>query len=290
MHLFALGLDNQVYEQDFNTVGHSSGAYYLTSPGAVKDFVLGHDNLPQHNIELFVVGLDDQVYEQDFGYAGDSISSYYLTTPGEVKKIGVGYDQAGLMELFAMGLDDQVYEQDFGTAGQSTSSYYLTSPGAVKDFSVGRAKMPFGVVDIELFVIGLDNQVYRQIFGNISGHDTSGYYLTTPGEVKKIDVGYDATGLIHLFAIGLDDQVYEQDFNDHGFSTDSFYLTKAGQVKDLGIAYETNGYLSTGHDNVSNPQLVVIGLDDQVYQQRFGPDGHSVSSYVLTAPGQVQAV
>jgi hypothetical protein len=36
MHLFAVGGDNQVYEQDFDSDDHSASAYYLTAAGRVK--------------------------------------------------------------------------------------------------------------------------------------------------------------------------------------------------------------------------------------------------------------
>ena len=59
MHAFVLGLDNQVYEQDFGPNGRSDGVYSLTAPGAVKKIGVGYD--PHGLMHLFAIGLDNQV-------------------------------------------------------------------------------------------------------------------------------------------------------------------------------------------------------------------------------------
>src|SRR6516225_7993700 len=64
MHAFVLGLDNQVYEQDFDSAGRPASGYVLTTPGQVKEIGLGYDLLGY--MHLFAMGLDNQVYEQDF--------------------------------------------------------------------------------------------------------------------------------------------------------------------------------------------------------------------------------
>jgi hypothetical protein len=91
MHLFAVGGDDQLYEQDFDANGHSTGDYYLTRQGLVKDFVLAQ-NGPSgaYRLGAFAVGADDQVYEQAFDAAGHSAGAYALTAPGQVKQIAAG--------------------------------------------------------------------------------------------------------------------------------------------------------------------------------------------------------
>jgi hypothetical protein len=58
----------------------------------------------------------------------------------------------------------------------------------------------------ELFVIGLDNQVYAQKF-DASGSAAAGYFLTRPGRVKALHTDLDTSGDPELFVTGLDDQV-----------------------------------------------------------------------------------
>jgi hypothetical protein len=128
----------------------------------------------------------------------------------------------------------------------------------------------------ELFAIGGDNQVYERDSGG------GGYFLTAPGQVKKIDIGYNTAGRMELFALGGDNQVYEQDFGANGRSAGNYFLTAPGQAKDFVL----------GHDNTGTKLLKLFAIrgDNQVYEQDFAANGHSAGGYSLTAPGQVKKV
>jgi hypothetical protein len=93
--------------------------------------------------------------------------------------------------------------QKLDANGNSTTGYLLTQPGQVKTFVIAADANG----KTELFVIGLDNQVYAQKF-DANGNSASGYFLTAPGAVKSLAVGHDASFHPELFVIGLNNQVY----------------------------------------------------------------------------------
>src|SRR5262249_17408328 len=80
----------------------------------------------------------------------------------------------------------------------------------------------------QLFVIGLDSQVYTQKF-DFNGTSTGIYTLSSPGQVKAMSVSADFP-TYGLFVIGLDDQVYEQKMNVDGPASGGYFLTTAGGV------------------------------------------------------------
>src|SRR5262249_1491432 len=69
-----------------------------------------------------------------------------------------------------------------------------------------------GSGDSEVFVIGLDGQVYAQHI-DPQGHSQGGYRLVAPGQVKALSAGKDGLGHIELFVVGLDNQVYRVSFD-----------------------------------------------------------------------------
>ena len=270
---FVLGLDNQVYDQRFNTAGLPLGGYSLAAPGQVKSFVAGHDSAGHQ--EIFVLGLDDQVYTLKFDAHGNPVGSYTQAAVGHVKSLTVGNDATGRPELFVIGLDDEVFGLKFDASGNSLGGYFLTTGGQVKSLNVGAdaAGHP------EVFVIGLDNQVYVLKF-DADGNALGGYARAAVGQVKSVAVGHYAGGRPELFAIGLDDQVYALSFDAAGNPLGGYAPTAGGQVKSL----------SVGNDASGRPEVFVIGLDDQVYALKFDADGHAVGGYALTTGGRVKSL
>src|SRR5262249_7750103 len=155
--------------------------------------------------------------------AGDPVGeSYFLTAPQQVWKITVGVAKSGTVVvplLFGVGLDSQVYAQKFAANGDPAGGYFLAAPGQIqpdKAIGFGYAVAEGGVIP-ELFVTGLDNQVYAVKFAS-SGDPAGGYFLAAAGYVKDFSVGVMSNNVVHpkLFAIGLDDQVYAAKFTDGG--------------------------------------------------------------------------
>jgi hypothetical protein len=281
--LFVIGLDDQVWAQNFNGLtGDSKGAYFLTQPGQVKSITPVNVN---GHAELFVRGLDDQVYQQQFDLNGNSLGAYTLTTAGQVKSLAVTFFGGIRLEMynpemFVIGLDDQVYQQKFDTGGNSTSAYTLTRPGQVKSLQAGLSRDITSGRHPEVFIIGLDNQVYIQQFDS-TGASVGPYSLTQPGQVQSIAVGSvvqsGAVFVSQLFVIGLDSQVHTQKFDFNGTSTGMYALSSPGQVKAMSVSADFSTY-----------GLFVIGLDDQVYEQKQNVDGTASGGYFLTTAGAVK--
>jgi hypothetical protein len=273
--IMVLGLDHQIYAQEFDPNGGSVKNYFLVAPGQVKAFAVGEFTSTLHREvtpALFAIGLDDQLYGVSFNYYdGLPNSGYFLTGLGRVSAVALGNAHTA-PRVFVIGLDDQVYSQSPGTG-----AYTLTEPGQVQ-------VMAFGVTGtgLEMFVLGLDNQVYAQMFDG-SGQSTGPYFLTRPGQVQSFLVG-QLPGAPELFAIGLDNQLYAQTFDQNGHSTSNYQLTTAGGITDLTVANPGIGMGGPG------AEVLAIGFDGQVYSQTFDAGGASTSSYVLTQPGGIRSV
>jgi hypothetical protein len=279
--LFVLGLDHQVYAQTFDSTGGSTSGYALVAPGQVKSFALGRLQLVSNlgavqsdQPRLFAIGLDDQVYAQTFDQSGNSTSPYTLTAPGRVRTLDAGtiaIANTGVLspELFVLGLDFQVYTQSFDSNGHSTSSGYgLAAFGQVKSFQVADQDVDLNERP-QLFVVGLDDQVYAQAHDQV-GSPTLFYQLQATGQVKALSVGAG-----QIFVVGLDDQVYSQTFDLSGDPTSGLFLTQPGRVKAATASQGLPVF------------LFVVGLDGQVYEQKFNPNGQSNGPYFLTQPGLV---
>lgn len=242
---FLLGLDNQVYKATFNTAGNLISGFTLTQPGAVRSITATTDSVG--GPLLLATGVDNQIYFQRFDVSGNMTAGYALTSPGAVKDVSasgpilfakgldnqlyenrlsgttwVGYSlpaagpvqgfdynqQTGL--LLAIGGDNQLYAQRIdGTTGAS-GGWFLTAPGGIK--SVSQDLFSGGA---DVFVIGLDNQVYVQPIASNALPGLSSYFPTQPGTVKSI-VSAGVAGTPGLFAVGQDSQVYLLKFD---FST-----------------------------------------------------------------------
>jgi hypothetical protein len=66
-------------------------------------------------------------------------------------------------------------------------------------------------------------------------------------------------------------------FDANGNLTGRYRLTTTGQIKAFSVS----------RDSSNDPEIFAIGLDDQVYAQRFNALGISISAYSLTSRGQV---
>jgi hypothetical protein len=87
---------------------------------------------------------------------------------------------------------------------------------------------------LQLFVIGLNDQVYTQTLDQ-SGGSLSGYNLTTDGMVKALTVGTTVNNAPELFVVGLNDQVYTQQFDSIGNPITGYQLLTPGVVETLQV-------------------------------------------------------
>jgi hypothetical protein len=295
--VFIISGDNQVYAQKIDSAGHSTG-YRLTRPGQVKAIAVASYGDGTVAPELFAIGLDGQVYAQKFNTSGDSVSGYALTKPGQVKALRasdlvVKTFTGTILEpqVVVIGLDDQAYQLSSDPSGNVSGNYTLVAHGQVKTLELGPgviiSTLGGTLTYPEVFAIGLDSQVYAKD----TGATGTSYTLIKPGQIKALAVGRFglSSSVQELFVIGLDSQVYGLKLNSAGTAAASanYFLTRAGQVKSLAVATidaNLSGVVS------ARPEVFAIGLDDQVYAQKFDTSGNSAGSYFLTRPGQVEGL
>ena len=274
--LFAIGLDNQVYVQQFTAAGDQNGFWFLTKPGAVKSISVGSD--AAGDPELFAIGLDNQVWALKFDAAGNPGPAYYFpiqVAPAVttlVKSVAVSHDAQYNPLLFAIGLDDQVYAVKFDAQGNQVGSWYPTQTGKVTSIQAGFDSF----LNPELFVIQTDNQVYGLHF-DANGFPVGNYFLAQAGAVKSLVVSHDAVNNPLLFVVGLDNQVYGLHFDVNGNTSSSYFLTNVGQVKSV----------SVGYYNGNNPEVFVTGLNDNLFSFTLDPAGNPNSTYFLTQVGAI---
>jgi hypothetical protein len=279
-HLFVLGLDNQVWEQNDSSTGTPTSSYFLVTPGRVKNFAVTTDS--SSNLHLFAIGLDDQVWQVLFNTNGLPTTGYTLTRPGLVKSLTAGRDANNDPEIFVLGQDSQVYTLAFNANGSlfsGTPSYVLTAPGQVQSVQVAQ---PNAGKNPELFALGLDSQVWEATAPTtVASYNL--YKLDVPGRIRSFAVGPDSAGDLHLFAAGLDTQVWQALFDSNGNATTPYRLTVPGAVKTV----------SAGQSNLSHPTIFVIRTDNRVATLGFNDNGTLLSqtpTYVLVAADQVQAI
>ncbi len=98
------------------------------------------------------------------------------------------------------------------------------------------------------------------------------------------------TAVVHTttqlaFVIGLDHQPYAQKLDATGHAVGGYFVLQAApgfitQVKAI----------AAGHDAANRPLLFAIGLDDQVYVQKFTAAGDQNGFWSLTKPGAVKSI
>jgi hypothetical protein len=226
--LLAQGLDNQVWYQKFDLTGVTSSGYHLAAPGQVQSFIATGSTPFTSNVGapvIFAIGMDSQVYEAQVSNLLNSVSPYFLVAPGQVRAI----DYSGESNTFlAIGRDRQVIQLLFDTNGRSIGGYSVLVPGQVKDFTQTLAftmtNTGGGFYAAEVFVLGLDGQVY-EVKLDQSNHPTSGYLLTTPGQVKALRAWSLGSPGAMVFVIGLNKELYQQTFTAVGASTGGYHST-----------------------------------------------------------------
>jgi hypothetical protein len=78
--------------------------------------------------------------------------------------------------------------------------------------------------------------------------------------------------------------VYTQKFDANGNPAVTYFLPRAGAVKSLAVGY----YSPSLPPNT--PELFAIGLNDQLYAEKFDDNGNSISDYFLTQPGAILTI
>jgi hypothetical protein len=223
--VYAVGLDDQVYQAALPGSGTAGFSYRLYAHGQVRSLkagAVGPDGYPL----LLALGLDGQVYFPQFlSYRGVVTTlGYSLFASGVVKSFDVTGDAQGATVVYAVGLDDQVYRAAMSVNAYGVPaavSYALAAAGQVRAAAAGRdaAGNPL------LLALGLDGQVYRA--------SSSSYQLAAPGVVQAFEVGRDPAGGPELAAVGLDAQAYGLPLDASGAPAGGYSLLSNGQVRLL---------------------------------------------------------
>jgi hypothetical protein len=87
--VFVIGLDDQVYAQQFDANDNSASGYFLAQPGQVRNLQVGQD--AANDPELFVTGLDDQAYGLKLNAAGSPVGGHFLMQPGVIETFTVAF-------------------------------------------------------------------------------------------------------------------------------------------------------------------------------------------------------
>jgi hypothetical protein len=66
----------------------------------------------------------------------------------------------------------------------------------------------------------------------------------------------------------------------NGIRATGYFLTTPGRLKDIRVTRDAFG----------DPEVIAIGLDNQVYAERMSADGLSSTGFFLTARGQVASI
>ena len=108
---------------------------------------------------------------------------------------------------------------------------------------------------LELFLVGLDNQVYHNWQTSPNTDTWSGWYLLGPSAqtATSLVVEQNANGALEVFALGTDEYIY------HNYQTDNW----------IGWSQIPGGWqgkaLSAGRNADGRLELFLVGLDNQVY-------------------------
>lgn len=264
--LFFIGSDTEVYAQTISATGTVIQPTTLSAVGAVN--AIQAVNLPNGAPLLFVMGLDGQVGEQKFDPAGNPASGYFLTQAGQVKSLSATVTSAGNPLVAVIGMNDRVYAQQFDANGQSTG-YALAKPEQV---------LAIVASGDSVFAEGLDRQVYET---HLTGTTWSDYRLVAEGQVKSFGV----TPAAGLFVIDMNDQLDREIFSPGDPNLGHYFLTSPAQIK----TFDQPPSFVPASGNGLSTEVFVIGLDDQLYSQKFQSDGATDNGYAAASGGQLKS-
>lgn len=197
--VFGLSVDHQVYWATFDLQGRLQVGWVSTGAGTFTDIaVTAYDHFNRAMPILFGLGSDRQIYATAFSQSTSSqdpavLRPWFLVAPGQFTSLAAGYSGSAPRTgppfrdpiVFGVGLDHQVYAARFGDSGVGEPAlrygFFHVAPGAFSKVTVGQRTD--GV--LELFGLGLDQQVYAAKFGPYQELDY-GWFLTAPGTFRDI--------------------------------------------------------------------------------------------------------
>jgi len=193
-------------------------------------------------LQVFAIGTYGKVYTiwQDTINV-PSWSEWKELGGGEAKEIAVVQNKDGGLEVFVIWDDNSVRHSSQTTAGGNEFTRWNNLGGvtrdALREIEVGLN----GDGRLEVFVIGINNQVYHNWQTTPGGGWSGGWTMIQPGVMfTEIDVGRNLDGQLQVFAVGADFQVHTSLQRD-GWNG---WKPLGGQIaKDIAVAQNADGRL-----------------------------------------------
>jgi hypothetical protein len=218
-----------------------------------------------------------------YGVVGDTVT--VRVTPSDGVQTGTTVPAstplyASPAATYVIGTNHEIYGVQIGSNGLPTGGYYLVSSMLARSV----ASDTDGLGRTELFVLGMDDQVYAMhLDGNgVAMTDSFGSstFLVVAGQVKAISATRTAAGNPEIFVIGTDNQVRGAVLSAPGYPNGGYFMTAAAAVTGISATQDASG----------NPLVFVIGSGSQVYAEDFDATGRTSHGYFLVASGQVRAI
>jgi hypothetical protein len=121
-HVFAIGMDNQVWTEHA-IQGGSWSVWTLTQPGVVQQISAPTATTSGTAVKVFAVGADGQIYVET---AANNWKGWTLTQPGTTKGMSALNNSTGTTIVFSVAADSQVYKE---VSANPWSAWTLTAPG-----------------------------------------------------------------------------------------------------------------------------------------------------------------
>ncbi|HVU87988.1 MAG TPA: hypothetical protein VHD36_11765, partial [Pirellulales bacterium] len=121
-HVFAIGMDNQVWTEHAIPGGGWS-VWTLTQTGAVQEISTPTATTATAAVKVFAVGADGQIYVET---AANNWKGWTLTQPGTTKGISAINNSSGTTIVFSVAADSQVYKE---VSVNPWSAWQLTAAG-----------------------------------------------------------------------------------------------------------------------------------------------------------------
>lgn len=214
-------------------------------------------------LDVVGIGKDDQMYRKRFDRSQDgwkpSIDGAWEPLTGKFMQIpGAISWSHGRLDIFGIGLDRHLYRKTWGnhrkTGGSWINSDWQRTGGEFKSQPV---PVSWGNGRIDIFAIGMDDQMYRKVYGGKWEPDgweaLTGKFKSPPAAVSW---GSDR---LDVFGIGMDNQMYHRAFENNAWTT-SGWTGMSGTFKSPpAVVSWAPGRLD----------VFGIGMDDQMYHKAF---------------------
>ncbi|WP_370185614.1 hypothetical protein [Rhodococcus wratislaviensis] len=192
LDLFVIGLDNHIWSAAWNQASGWSPEWFPI-PG---QHVFDHERQQVAAVargpgmlDLFVIGLDNHIWSAAWK-DGIGWTQEWFPIPGqhvfdhERQQIAAVARRTGNLDLFVIGLDNHIWSAAWNQASSVWTSEWFPIPGQhVFDHERQQiAAVARGPVNLDLFVIGLDNHVWTSRWMSGTTSDLVGGYQLTEGD------------------------------------------------------------------------------------------------------------